>query len=83
MLTRLPGLLWGVVVVGAAISLVSSFFFKVEDARLQGIQVSLLALFIGLVIVMILAFDRPFHGELGVGPEPYQMAYDELMRPDR
>jgi len=82
MLTRLPGLLWGVVVMGAAISLVASFFFNIEDARLHGTLVSLLALFMALVIVMILAFDRPFHGELGIGPEPYQMALDELMRPD-
>jgi hypothetical protein len=82
MLTRLPGLLWGVVVFGAAISLVASFFFNVEDGRLHATMVTLLALFIGLVILMILAFDRPFHGELGIGPEPYQMALDELMGPE-
>ena len=81
MLTRLPNLLWGVVVVGAAISLSSSFFFRIEDPRLHGILVMLLALFIGLVILMILAFDRPFHGELGLGPGPYEMVRDELMAP--
>jgi len=81
MLTRLPGLLWAVVIVGAAISLVGSYFFKVEDGRLHGVMVVLLATFIGLVVVMILAFDRPFHGELGIGPQDYQMAYEELMRP--
>lgn len=81
MLTRLPGLLWGVVLVGAAISLVASFFFHVEDERLHAVMVSLLAAFIGLVIVMVIAFDRPFHGELGIGSEDYQMAYDELMGP--
>lgn len=81
MLTRLPGLLWGVVVVGAVISLVASYFFSIEDWRLHATMVTLLALFMGLVILMILTFDRPFHGELGVGSEPYQMAYDELMRP--
>lgn len=82
MLTRLPGLLWGVVVVGAAISLIASYFFNVEDGRLHAVMVGLLATFIGLVVLMILAFDRPFHGELGIGPQDYQMAYDELMRPD-
>ena len=43
-----------------------SFFFKVEDARLQGIQAPLLATFIGLVIFMIFALDRPFRGDLGL-----------------
>jgi len=37
--TELPSVLWVVVVLGAAISLSSSFFFKVEDARVHGIMV--------------------------------------------
>jgi hypothetical protein len=48
---------------------------------LYGIQVTLLAMFIGLVIFMILALDRPFRGDLGVQPEPYQLIYDHLMKP--
>lgn len=79
--TGLPGVMWIVILVGAVISLGASFFFKVEDARLHGIQVTLLAMFIGLVIFMILALDRPFRGDLGVKPEPYQLIYDHLMKP--
>jgi len=81
MLTRLPNLLWAIVIGGAIISLSSTFFFNIEDARLHGILVVLLSLFMGLVILMILAFDRPFHGELGIGPEPYQLDFNELMAP--
>jgi hypothetical protein len=77
--TRLPTVMWGVIVAGAFISLSASFFFKVEDARLHGILVTLLAVFMGLVIFMILALDRPFRGDLGIGPEPYQLIYDQLM----
>jgi hypothetical protein len=78
--TALPGVMWVVVILGAAISLTPSFFFKVEDARLHAILVGLLAMFIGLVIFMILAFDRPFRGDLGIGPEPYQLIYEQLMK---
>jgi len=78
--TGLPGVMWGVIVVGAFIGLSASFFFKVEDARLHGIQVLLLATFIGLVIFMIFALDQPFRGDLGLGPEPYQLIYDQLMK---
>jgi hypothetical protein len=74
--TGLPGVMWIVILVGAVIALSASFFFKVEDVRLHGIQVSLLAMFIGLVIFMTFAFDRPFRGDLGVQPEPYQLIYD-------
>ena len=79
--TGLPGVMWLVILVGAVISLSVSFFLKVEDARLHGIQVTLLATFIGLVIFMILTLDRPFRGDLGVKPEPYQLIYDHLMKP--
>ena len=78
--TGLPAVMWAVIVAGAFISLSASFFFKVEDARLQGIQVLLLAAFVGLVIFMIFALDRPFRGDLGLGPEPYQLIYDQLMK---
>jgi len=81
MLTRLPNLLWAIVLGGALISLSSSFFFNIEDPRLHGLFVVLLAAFIGLVILMILAFDRPFHGELGLGPEPYMLIRNEVMQP--
>ena len=79
--TRLPAVLWLVVFVGAFISLSTSFLFKVEDLRLHGIMVILLATFIALIIFMIFALDRPFHGELGLSPEPYQLVYDQLMKP--
>ncbi len=80
-LTRLPGMLWFVIVAGALISLSSAFFFKVEDIRLHGVLVILLATFIGLVIFMVFALDRPFHGDLGLEPEPYQLIYEQLMKP--
>jgi hypothetical protein len=78
--TGLPSVLWLIVVVGAFISLSSSFFFKVEDVRLHVIEVLLLAVFIGLIIFMIFALDRPFRGDLGIRADPYQLIYDQLMR---
>ena len=78
--TDLPGVMWGVIVAGGFISLSASFFFKVEDARLHGILVTLLAVFMGLVIFMIFALDRPFRGDLGLPPDPYQLVYDQLMK---
>jgi hypothetical protein len=78
--TGLPSVMWAVIVVGAFIGLSASFFFRVEDARLQLIQVLLLAAFMGLVIFMIFALDRPFRGDLGLGPGPYQLIYDILMK---
>ena len=76
---KLPGILWLVIVLGAFISLVSSFYFPVQDERVHHIQVGLLAGFIGLVIFMMLALDRPYRGDLGLGPRPYEILYEQLM----
>ena len=79
--TGLPKVMWAVIVIGAFIGLSASFFFKVEDARLHAIEVLLLAVFIGLIIFMIVALDRPFRGDLGIRADPYQLVYDQLMKP--
>lgn len=78
--THLPGVMWFVIVAGALISLTASFFFRVDDARLQQILVVLLATFIGLLLFVILALDQPFRGDLGISPEPYQLVYDQIMK---
>jgi hypothetical protein len=80
-LTRLPGVMWFVIGAGAVISLSSAFFFHVDDVRLHGLLVVLLALFIGLIVFMVAALDRPFHGDLGVSAEPYQLIYEQLVKP--
>ena len=76
---KLPGILWLVVTLGALISLTSAFYFPVQDERVHRAQVALLAGFIGLVIFMILALDRPYRGDLGLGPRPYEILYEQLM----
>jgi H+/Cl- antiporter ClcA len=76
---QLPGVLWLVIVLGALISLVSAFYFRVHDARLHRVQTGLLAGFIGLVIFIILALDRPYRGDLGLTAAPYELVYEHLM----
>lgn len=78
---KLPGVMWLVLILGAFISLFSAYLFPVHDARVHRAQVALLATFIGLVIFITLALDRPFRGDLGVKPTPYEVAYDQLMAP--
>jgi hypothetical protein len=78
--TGLPGIMWVVIIFGALISLISTFFFRVAEVRLHAILVGLLAAFIGIVIFMILALDRPFRGDLGISAAPYQLIYDQTMK---
>lgn len=79
MLVRLPPILWFIIHFGAVVSLASAFFFKVRDARLHGIQLTLLSIFIGLVVTLILAFDRPFIGDLAIDASSYQLILEQIM----
>lgn len=76
---KLPGVMWLVVVLGAFISLFSAYHFPVRDPRLHRTQIGLLAGFIGLVLFMILALDRPYRGDLGLKATPYEIVYEQLM----
>jgi hypothetical protein len=76
---HLPGVMWMVIMLGAVIGLVSTFFFPLADARIHGSLVALLALFIGAVMFMVLALDRPYRGDLGVPSTPYEIIYNQLM----
>ena len=76
----LPLVLWIVIIFGAFIGLTTSFFFRVNDVRYHRILVLLLTVFIGLIIFVILALDRPFRGDLGLSSEPYKLIFDQLMK---
>jgi uncharacterized protein DUF4239 len=75
----LPGVIWLLVIAGGMISLVVSLFFPVEHARYQSILIVSLATLVALVILVILALDQPFRGDLGIGPESLRLVHDHLM----
>ncbi len=68
--------MWAFVLVGAAISLGSSYLFVVGDPRLHLILVGLLATIIGMVVVLIAAYDSPFVGDLAVSSDSYRLVLD-------
>ena len=46
--------------------------------RLMTILTSVL---LGLMIFLLAAMDHPFRGQISVGPEPFEMVYQQLMKP--
>jgi hypothetical protein len=73
--------LWIFVLGGAILAIASTFFFVVADRRLHIILVCVLAAFIGMVVVIISAYDRPFVGDLRVTPESYELLLDSVFGP--
>jgi len=79
--TALPRPFWAVILAGAVLAVAASYFFQVEDVRLHATLVSILAAFIGLVVLLIAAYDRPYVGDLAVRPDSYQLILDDIVKP--
>ena len=75
----LSDVMWGVIWLGAAISIGVAYFFKIEDAKLHAILIALLAGFLSLVLLMIIINDKPFYGYVSVPPDPYKLILERLI----
>jgi hypothetical protein len=76
----LPAALWAVVLIGAALSIVPTYFFWLDNLRLHVILITILSCFIALLIFLTAAMDNPFRGEFSVSPDAYELAYNEVMK---
>jgi hypothetical protein len=76
----LSGIMWGVIWCGAAISIGVAYFFHLKDPKLHAILVTLIAGFLSIVLFMIVINDKPFYGEVCIGPDSYQLVLDTVMK---
>lgn len=76
----LPGVFWFVLLGGAGACIVLCLFFHDDNAHAQTVMMSGLALSLAMVLLVIFALDTPFTGDMGVGPDSYQLIYDQHMR---
>ncbi len=63
---------WAVVLLGTAITIAFTYLFGMESFRLHMLMTGTLAATLALVIVLILAFDYPFRGEVQVAPDGFR-----------
>ena len=78
--TSLPGVLWVVLFPGAIGCVLLSLLFRVDNAWFQGTLVVSLAGFLSMNLFVIVALDRPFQGDIAIGPDSYNLVYDQLMK---
>ena len=64
-----PGILWVVLFLGAALTVGFTFFFGAENLRAQSLMTGALSLLIFSGLLIIVAVDRPFSGTVKVHPE--------------
>jgi hypothetical protein len=73
-----PGVIWVVLFVGAAITIGFTFFFGTENLRAQALMTGALALLILLGLLVIVAIDRPFAGSVRMEAEPLVQVLEDF-----
>lgn len=72
--SKLPGILWMVLIAGGAITMLSATLFGTENFLLHCVQVVSLAMLLSLTLVAIADIDRPFQGTVHVNPLGFERA---------
>ncbi|MFJ3635657.1 DUF4239 domain-containing protein [Streptomyces sp. NPDC090112] len=72
--TSLPVLLQVLVYGGAFVIVPLTFLFGLRSLRMQLLFVAAVAALIGFSLLLVMALDRPFAGDLSVSPAPYREA---------
>jgi len=76
--TRLPNVLWCVLLVGGVLTILSACMFGSQNRKLQALQVFSLALLVSLSLVAIADIHRPFHGVIRVRDSAFQRAQQSM-----
>jgi hypothetical protein len=72
--SKLPAILWIVLIVGGIITMLSSCMFGIDNFILHAMQVVSLTLLLSLILVAIADIDRPFQGVVHVHPSGFERA---------
>jgi len=67
-----PDVLWSVLIIGAAVTIISSCLFGTADFKLHFLQVFMLSFLVGLALVAIADINRPFQGVVHVKPSGFE-----------
>ncbi len=70
---HVPDVVWWIVFFGAAITTGYTYFFGYQNFAMHLAMTGTLAATLALVVVLIVALDYPFRGEISVTPDPFIM----------
>jgi hypothetical protein len=76
----LPSTLWIVVLFGGLTTISFTYFFAVDNVRLQMLMTSVITMIVCLNIYMLAGFDAPFSGDIHITSAAYQSTLDSLIR---
>lgn len=76
---HIPVVVWTVIIIGALTSIGFSLFFGTRSFVIQATMTTLFAMTNIIVILMILALDHPFTGDIKVSSDAFEQIYKYLL----
>jgi hypothetical protein len=76
--SRIPTVLWCVLLIGGLVTIISSCMFGAENRPLHALQVLAFSLLLALVLVAIADIDRPFQGSVHVSDTAFRRALQNM-----
>lgn len=77
----IPGVLWYVVIIGALLTVMFMWMLHMNLTS-QILLGGVTALFLGIMLFLIFAMDRPLRGAVSVTPDSFQSVYEQVMKWD-
>lgn len=79
--SRLPPILWWVLIVGGVVTILSSCMFGASSRRLHNIQLIFFSSLIALALIATAEIDRPFRGSVHVSDRAFRRAQNNIQQP--
>jgi hypothetical protein len=80
---ELPPPLWALILLGALICIVVTWFFHTESLRMHIWMNVFTAMLLGLMIFMVASLDNPYRGKVSVSPAPFERVYKQMAKPSK
>ncbi len=73
-----PGVLWGVLILGGVLTVAFTFFFGTRNLRAQSLMTGILALIVFMGLFVIVTINHPFTGAVHIGAEALEHVLADL-----
>ncbi len=83
MAAELPAPLWALILLGALICIVATWFFHTESLKMHLWMTGLMAALLGLMVYMVAVLDNPYRGAISVSPAPFERVYKQMNKPGK
>src|SRR5437764_685782 len=70
-----PALEWVVLIIGGAVTISFTYFFKLEHLKIQMVMTAMVAMIIALSLYLVLMFGYPYSGELKVDNAGFRVTH--------